>query len=97
MIRAWAADDADALVDLEADGATRIWPNGRAARGMAGPAPAGMTISAMNAVEAGGAWCVRYTMRFEGGSSTETSVWTPTDAGLKILLHQSTLVSARSQ
>lgn len=93
MIRAWAAGDADALVALEADGATRIWPNGRAARGMSGPAPAGLTISTMNAVEAGGAWCVRYTMRFEGGSSTETSVWTPTGAGLKILLHQSTLVS----
>ena len=51
----------------------------------------------MNAIEAGGAWCVRYTIRFEGGASVETSLWTPTDTGLKILLHQSTLVSGTSR
>ncbi|WP_277062984.1 ribonuclease H family protein [Schaalia cardiffensis] len=97
MILAWTRGDAEALRGLEAGDATRIWPDGRTSQGMGGPAPVGLSVAPMNAIEAGGAWCVRYTIRFEGGSSAETSLWTPTDTGLKILLHQSTLVAGRSR
>ena len=96
FIRAWIAGDARGLETLAAPGARRVWPDGSVLAGVAGPAPSAPRIGRITAVAAGpGAWLTTYDLRWDGGSSTESSVWVPAvnAAGLRLLWHQSTFRS----
>ena len=66
---------------------TRIWPGGQATTTLAGPVPPKASIGRFNVQRAGEAFLVRYTLRWEGGSSVESSVWLP---GPVLVHHQST-------
>lgn len=92
FIRAWAAGDAETLDELAAPDCARVWPDGRTTRGLAGPLPPGLSVSRFEVSTAGTATLVRYALRWEGGSSTELSVWAPdAERGPVLVHHQSTI------
>ena len=84
---AWTGGDEEALERITGPQTTRIWPGGQATTTLAGPVPPKASIGRFNVQRAGEAFLVRYTLRWEGGSSVESSVWLP---GPVLVHHQST-------
>ncbi|WP_026430289.1 ribonuclease H family protein [Schaalia georgiae] len=84
---AWTGGDDEALARITGPQTTRIWPGGQATTTLAGPVPPKASIGRFNVQRAGEAFLVRYTLRWEGGSSVESSVWLP---GPVLVHHQST-------
>ena len=84
---AWTGGDEEALARITGPQTTRIWPGGQATTTLAGPVPPKASIGRFNVQRAGEAFLVRYTLRWEGGSSVESSVWLP---GPVLVHHQST-------
>ncbi len=104
FIRAWTAADRAQLDLLAAPGARCVGPDGVLRDGLSGPAPLAPRIGRITAIPAGGStWLTTYTMRWDGGASTESSVWigvphaavagTPGGGELRLLWHQSTIHS----
>ena len=87
FILAWTGGDEEALKRITGPQTTRIWPGGQATTTLAGPVPPKASIGRFNVQRAGEAFLVRYTLRWEGGSSVESSVWLP---GPVLVHHQST-------
>lgn len=94
FIRAWASHDLDALDRLAADECLRVWPDGRSTPTLAGPVPPGLSVSRFETAAAGDSTIVRYSLRWEGGASAESSVWAPDPKRGRVLVHhQSTILS----
>ena len=96
FILAWTGGDEEALATMTDERTTRIWPGGGATTTLAGPSPASPAIGRIDAHDLGGAFLTRYRVRWEGGTSLESSVWAPATSGearLIMVHHQSTLIS----
>jgi len=110
FLRAWIAGDTARLDLLAAPGARRVGPDGILREGLSGAAPVAPRIGRITAVPANAgpaapsAWLATYAMRWEGGASTESSVWidapraastgAPGGGDLRLLWHQSTIRAA---
>ena len=96
FILAWTGGDEEALAAMTDERTTRIWPGGGATTTLAGPSPTSPAIGRIDVHDLGGAFLIRYRVRWEGGASLESSVWAPATSGetrLIMVHHQSTLIS----
>ncbi len=118
FIRAWIAGDTERLSALAAPGARRVWPDGVMRDGLAGPTPVAPRIGRITAMPASAGpgadarttadqganvWLTTYTMRWDGGASTESGVWVvaprvrvdgdTTGPDPRLFFHQSTVQS----
>ena len=95
FILAWTGGDERALATMTDERTTRIWPGGGATTTLGGPSPASPSIGRIDMHDVGGAFLARYRVRWEGGTSLESSVWAPATSGearLVMVHHQSTLI-----
>jgi len=95
FILAWTGGDERALATMTDERTTRIWPGGGATTTLGGPSPASPSIGRIDVHDVGGAFLARYRVRWEGGTSLESSVWAPATSGearLVMVHHQSTLI-----
>ena len=95
FILAWTGGDEAALATMTDARTTRIWPGGAATTTLGGPSPASPSVGRIDVQDLGGAFLARYRVRWEGGTSLESSVWAPATSGeprLVMVHHQSTLI-----
>ena len=95
FILAWTGGDERALATMTDERTTRIWPGGGATTTLGGPSPVSPSIGRIDVHDVGGAFLARYRVRWEGGTSLESSVWAPATSGearLVMVHHQSTLI-----
>lgn len=108
FLEAWLHANSLALKALEAPGCIRIWHNGSLTRGLEGRAPEHVECSNFqvsrvqstsdhhNTAESyPDAWVITYVLTWTGGKLRESSTWVTGENGPRILLHQSSPISAR--
>lgn len=108
FLEAWLRADSLALKALEAPGCIRIWHNGSLTQGLEGRAPEHAessnfqvnrlqgTSSHHNTAESyPDAWVITYVLTWTGGKLRESSTWVAGENGPRILMHQSSPISAR--
>ena len=108
FLEAWLRANSLALKALEAPGCIRIWHNGSLTRGLEGRAPEHVKCSNFqvsrvqstsdhhNTAESyPDAWVITYVLTWTGGKLRESSTWVTGENGPRILLHQSSPISAR--
>ncbi len=108
FLEAWLRADSLALKALEAPGCIRIWHNGSLTRGLEGRAPEHAESShfQVSRVQGAGdhhntaagypdAWVITYVLTWTGGKLRESSTWVAGENGPRILMHQSSPISAR--
>ena len=108
FLDAWLRADSQALKALEAPGCMRIWHNGSLTKGLEGRAPEHAessnfqvnrlqgTSSHHNTAESyPDAWVITYVLTWTGGKLRESSTWVAGENGPRILMHQSSPISAR--
>ena len=108
FLDAWLRSDSQALKALEAPGCVRIWHNGSLTQGLEGRAPEHAessnfqvnrlqgTSSHHNTAESyPDAWVITYVLTWTGGKLRESSTWVAGENGPRILMHQSSPISAR--
>lgn len=108
FLDAWLRSDSQALKALEAPGCVRIWHNGSLTQGLEGRAPnhaesSNFQVSRVqsasdhhNTAESyPDAWAITYVLTWTGGKLRESSTWVTGENGPRILMHQSSPISAR--
>ena len=108
FLDAWLRADSQALKALEAPGCMRIWHNGSLTQGLEGRAPEHAESSnfQVNRVQSANdhhntaesypdAWVITYVLTWTGGKLRESSTWVTGENGPRILMHQSSPISAR--
>ena len=108
FLEAWLRADSLALKALEAPGCIRIWHNGSLTQGLEGRAPEHMEASNFQVNRLQGtsshhdtaesypdAWVITYVLTWIGGKLRESSTWVAGENGPRILMHQSSPISAR--
>ena len=108
FLEAWLRADSLALKALEAPGCIRIWHNGSLTQGLEGRAPEHAESSdfQVSRVQGAGdhhntaagypdAWVITYVLTWTGGKLRESSTWVAGENGPRILMHQSSPISAR--
>jgi len=108
FLEAWLRANSLALKALEAPGCIRIWHNGSLTRGLEGRAPEHVECSnfQVSRVQSANdhhntaesypdAWVITYVLTWTGGKLRESSTWVTGENGPRILMHQSSPISAR--
>ena len=109
FLDAWLQADSRALKALEAPGCIRIWHNGSLTQGLEGRAPEHVEASnfqvipvnkltedsAVSHATPSTTWVVTYVLTWTGGKLRESSTWVVGNEGPRILMHQSSPISAR--
>ena len=108
FLDAWLRADSQALKALEAPGCVRIWHNGSLTQGLEGRAPEHAESSNFQVNRLQGtsshhdtaesypdAWVITYVLTWTGGKLRESSTWVAGENGPRILMHQSSPISAR--
>lgn len=108
FLDAWLRSDSQALKALEAPGCVRIWHNGSLTQGLEGRAPEHAESSNFQVKRLQGtsshhdtaesypdAWVITYVLTWTGGKLRESSTWVAGENGPRILMHQSSPISAR--
>lgn len=108
FLDAWLRADSQALKALEAPGCMRIWHNGSLTQGLEGRAPEHAESSNFQVNRLQGtskhhdaaesypdAWVITYVLTWTGGKLRESSTWVTGENGPRILMHQSSPISAR--
>lgn len=109
FLDAWLQADSRTLQALEAPGCIRIWHNGSLTQGLEGRAPEHAEASnfqvipvtrlredsAISRATPGITWVVTYVLTWTGGKLRESSTWVVGNEGPRILMHQSSPISAR--
>ena len=108
FLEAWLHANSLALKALEAPGCMRIWHNGSLTRGLEGRAPEHVECSnfQVSRVQSASdhhntaesypdAWVITYVLTWMGGKLRESSTWVTGENGPRILMHQSSPISAR--
>ena len=108
FLEAWLRANSLALKALEAPGCIRIWHNGSLTRGLEGRAPKHVECSNFQVSHVQGAsdhhnttagypdaWVITYVLTWTGGKLRESSTWVAGENGPRILMHQSSPISAR--
>ena len=108
FLDAWLRSDSHALKALEAPGCVRIWHNGSLTQGLEGRAPEHLESSNFQVNRLQGtsshhdtaesypdAWVITYVLTWTGGKLRESSTWVAGENGPRILMHQSSPISAR--
>lgn len=108
FLEAWLRADSLALKALEAPGCIRIWHNGSLTQGLEGRAPEYAESSNFQVSHVQGvgdhhntatgypdAWVITYVLTWTGGKLRESSTWVAGENGPRILMHQSSPISAR--
>lgn len=108
FLDAWLRSDSQALKALEAPGCVRIWHNGSLTQGLEGRAPEHAESSNFQVNRLQGtsshhdtaesypdAWVITYVLTWTGGKLRESSTWVAGENGPRILMHQSSPISAR--
>lgn len=108
FLEAWLRADSLALKALEAPGCIRIWHNGSLTQGLEGRAPEHAESSHFQVSHVQGAsdhhnttagypdaWVITYVLTWTGGKLRESSTWVAGENGPRILMHQSSPISAR--
>lgn len=108
FLDAWLRADSLTLKALEAPGGIRIWHNGSLTQGLEGRAPEHAEASnfQVSRVQGAGdhhntatgypdAWVITYVLTWTGGKLRESSTWVAGENRPRILLHQSSPISAR--
>ena len=108
FLDAWLRSDSQALKALEAPGCVRIWHNGSLTQGLEGRAPEHLESSnfQVSRVQSANdhhdtaesypdAWVITYVLTWTGGKLRESSTWVAGENGPRILMHQSSPISAR--
>lgn len=108
FLETWLRADSLALKALEAPGCIRIWHNGSLTQGLDGRAPEHAESSHFQVSRLQGssdqhntaagypdAWVITYVLTWTGGKLRESSTWVVGENGPRILMHQSSPISAR--
>ena len=108
FLDAWLRADSQALKVLQAPGCMRIWHNGSLTQGLEGRAPEHAESSNFQVNHLHGtsthhdtaesypdAWVITYVLTWTGGKLRESSTWVAGENGPRILMHQSSPISAR--
>ena len=108
FLEAWLRADSLTLKALEAPGCIRIWHNGSLTQGLEGRAPEHAESSHFQVSRVQGAsdhhntatgysdtWVITYVLTWTGGKLRESSTWVAGKNGPRILMHQSSPISAR--
>jgi hypothetical protein len=108
FLDAWLRADSQALKALQAPGCVRIWHNGSLTQGLEGRAPEHAESSNFQVNRLQGtsshhntaenypdAWVITYVLTWTGGKLRESSTWVAGENGPRILMHQSSPISAR--
>ena len=109
FLDAWLQADSRTLKALEAPGCIRIWHNGSLTQGLDGRAPEHAEASnfqvipvnkltedsAVSRATPSVGWVVTYVLTWTGGKLRESSTWVVREDGPRILMHQSSPISAR--
>lgn len=108
FLEAWLRANSLALKALEAPGCIRIWHNGSLTRGLEGRAPEHVECSNFQVIRVQStsdhhntaesyldAWVITYVLTWTGGKLRESSTWVTGENGPRILMHQSSPISAR--
>ena len=108
FLDAWLQADSRTLQALEAPGCIRIWHNGSLTQGLEGRAPDHVEASNFQVSRMQGAskhhntaagyldtWVITYVLTWTGGKLRESSTWVAGENGPRILMHQSSPISAR--
>ena len=109
FLDAWLQADSRALKALEAPGCIRIWHNGSLTQGLEGRAPEHVEASNFQVIPVNKltedsavsratpciTWVVTYVLTWTGGKLRESSTWVVGKEGPRILMHQSSPISAR--
>ena len=108
FLDAWLRADSQALKALQAPGCMRIWHNGSLTQGLEGRAPEhaessnfqvnhlhGTSTHHNTAESYPDAWVITYVLTWTGGKLRESSTWVAGENGPRILMHQSSPISAR--
>lgn len=108
FLEAWLRADSLALKALEAPGCIRIWHNGSLTQGLEGRAPEHVECSNFQVIRVQStsdhhntaesyldAWVITYVLTWTGGKLRESSTWVTGENGPRILMHQSSPISAR--
>lgn len=108
FLEAWLRADSLALKALEAPGCIRIWHNGSLTQGLEGRAPEHAESSHFQVSRVQGTsdqhdtaagysdtWVITYVLTWTGGKLRESSTWVAGENGPRILMHQSSPISAR--
>lgn len=108
FLDAWLRADSQALKALQAPGCMRIWHNGSLTQGLEGRAPEHAESSNFQVNHLHGtsthhdtaesypdAWVITYVLTWTGGKLRESSTWVAGENGPRILMHQSSPISAR--
>ena len=108
FLEAWLRANSLALKALEAPGCIRIWHNGSLTHGLEGRAPdhAASSNFQVSRVQSASdhhntaesypdAWVITYVLTWTGGKLRESSTWITGENGPRILMHQSSPISAR--
>lgn len=108
FLDAWLRADSQALKALQAPGCIRIWHNGSLTQGLEGRAPEHAESSNFQVNRLQGtsshhntaenypdAWVITYVLTWTGGKLRESSTWVAGENGPRILMHQSSPISAR--
>ena len=108
FLDAWLRSDSQALKALEAPGCVRIWHNCSLTQGLEGRAPEHLESSNFQVNRLQGtsshhdtaesypdAWVITYVLTWIGGKLRESSTWVAGENGPRILMHQSSPISAR--
>ena len=104
----WLRASSLALKALEAPGCIRIWHNGSLTQGLEGRAPEHVKASNFQVSRVQGSsdqhntaagypdtWVITYVLTWTGGKLRESSTWVAGENGPRILMHQSSPISAR--
>lgn len=91
LISAWLTGDEEGAQQWQSEDFTRIWPGGTRTHSFCGPHPAKVSVGTFSILAAGSALLISYTLTWEGGASSETSVWVPSENGPRIVHHQSSI------
>ena len=108
FLEAWLRANSLALKALEAPGCIRIWHNGSLTQGLEGRAPEHVKASNFQVSRVQGSsdqhntaagypdtWVITYVLTWTGGKLRESSTWVAGENGPRILMHQSSPISAR--
>lgn len=91
LISAWLTGDEEGARQWQSEDFTRVWPGGKTTHSFCGPHPAEASVHRLSILTAASALIVSYTLTWDGGASSETSVWIPSENGPRIIHHQSTV------
>lgn len=108
FLEAWLHADSLTLKAFEAPGCIRIWHNGSLTQGLEGRAPEHVKASNFQVSRVQGSsdqhntaagypdtWVITYVLTWTGGKLRESSTWVAGKEGPRILMHQSSPISAR--